>query len=341
MRLTAKLRVLGGVRFEHTDNKVTEWNPLLREEVVAAGIPVNTSGRATTFAGLQHQYESQPWIVRPSDYLRAFPSASLKFNLLRNLELQAGYSKAIGRPPINNLAGLWNIVEDANGVTQRVDAPNPALKPERVRKYDARLAYYFGSRVPGQLSLAVSQNDIDNLRETHDFTAEEFGVDDPEFADYIFRSSRNSDARLRSRNMEFAYNQTLGFLPEKLRGTSVNVAYTRSYASARRNGLAPHRVTSRLGYAYRRFNGSLGMVWIADRRAGNDGFFRPEQTQFDLSLTWKFTNQISLYLQGRNITSQPVKWMVSPPGMVEGESPALRQFQEYGSNWVIGCHGTF
>ena len=33
--------------------------------------------------------------------------------------------------------------------------------------------------------------------------------------------------------------------------------------------LAPHRLTSRLGYAYRRFNGQLGMVWIDDRPDGD------------------------------------------------------------------------
>jgi hypothetical protein len=33
--------------------------------------------------------------------------------------------------------------------------------------------------------------------------------------------------------------------------------------------------------------------------------------------------------------------MESAPGVVEGESPALRQFQEYGSNWVFGVRGTF
>jgi outer membrane receptor protein involved in Fe transport len=192
------------------------------------------------------------------------------------------------------------------------------------------------------VSLAVSQFDIQNLRESYDYKAEEFGVDDPEFADYIFRSTRNSDRSRRARNLEFSYQQTLGFLPsEYLRGTSFNVAYTRSYQNARRNGLAPHRLTSRLGYNYRRFNGSLGMVWIDDRPDGNYGQFRPEQTQFDLSLNWTLSSRLTLYVQGRNITNQVVKWMISPPGVPEGESPVLRQMQEYGANWVFGVRGVF
>ncbi|MDO8540429.1 MAG: TonB-dependent receptor [Opitutaceae bacterium] len=345
IRVTSKMRLLGGIRWENTKNEVTEWEPQLREEVVAAGFPVNTSGRATTFPGLQYQYQSNPRVTRSSEYHNWFPSVTTKYMIARNFELQAGYSKAIGRPPIDNLTGLWNIIEDANGVTQRVDAPNPKLLPEHIKKFDARLAYYFGGRVPGQLSVHFSQFDVLNLRESHDYSAAEFGIDDPEFQDYIFRSTRNSEQRRRSRNMEVNYQQTLGFLPELFRGTSVNVAYTRSYASARRSGLAPHRVTSRLGYAYRRFYGSLGMVWIDDRPDGsgtsNPGRFRPEQTQFDLTLNWKFTSQVALYVQGRNITNQPVKWMDTMPGYPQGSYPILRQYQEYGANWVFGVKGSF
>ena len=344
VRISSRLNVRAGARWERTQVAVTEWDPRFRDEVTRAGFPVNANGLATTFAGLQYQYQSQPRATRRSEYDSLFPSVSAKFNIVRDLELQAGYSRAIGRPPIDNLAGLWSIVEDANGVTQRVDAPNPNLLPENIKKYDARLAYYFGargSRSPGQVSLAVSQFDIANLRETFDYTAEEFGVDDPEYADYTFRSTRNSDRSRRSRNLEFSYQQTMGFLPELFRGTSVNVAYTRSYASARRNGLAPHRVTSRLGYAYRRFNGSVGMVWTDDRPDGNYGRYRPEQTQFDLSATWRLTSRYSLYVQARNFTNQPVKWMESPAGVVEGQQAALRQMQEYGANWVFGVRGNF
>ncbi len=341
VRPLPSLQIRGGYRWERTQNAVTEWNPLPRDEVVAAGYPVNTSGRATSYNGLNYQYQSQPRVTRRSEYDNWFPSINGKYNFTRSIELQAGYSKAIGRPPIDNLTGLWNIVEDAAGTVNRVDAPNPALLPEYIKKYDARLAWYFGGRVPGQLSLAVSQFDITNLRETYDYSAEEFGVTDPEFADYVFRSTRNSAQSRRNRNLEVSYQQTLGFLPDMFRQTSVNVAYTRSYASARRNGLAPHRLTSRLAYAYRRFNGSLGMVWIDDRPDGNYGLYRPEHTTFDLTLNWRIGPWLTCYVQGRNITNQPQKWFYTPPGYAEGSYPMLRQYQEYGANWVFGMKGQF
>jgi hypothetical protein len=124
----------------------------------------------------------------------------------------------------------------------------------------------------------------------------------------------------------------------------VNVAYTRSYASARRSGLTPHKLSARLGYTYRRFSGNLGMIWLDDRPDGGDGNYgryRPEHTTFDLNLTWRFNPALSLYVQGRNITNQPQKWFDTPPGLPQGSYPVIRQYQEYGANWVFGVKGTF
>jgi outer membrane receptor protein involved in Fe transport len=290
--------------------------------------------------GLRYQFESQPRVTRRSEYKNWFPSVTAKYNILRNFEAHAGFNKGISRPPIDNITGLW-VVDEVNA---RVSAPNPGLLPEFTKKYQGRLAYYFSGRSPGQLSLDLSQTEIMNLRETFDYSASAFGVEDPDFSGYTFRATRNSSNMRKFRTMEWAYNQTLGFLPsEKLRGIGINVAYTRAYASQRRAGLAPHRVSSRLSYSYRRFSGSLGMVWRPDTPSdtGVYGRFASELTQFDLSLNWKLNNRLTLYVQGRNITGMPVLWYESPPGSVEGQNRYLRELQEYGANWVFGLRGQF
>ncbi|MGH7945622.1 MAG: TonB-dependent receptor domain-containing protein, partial [Opitutaceae bacterium] len=337
--LTRNLTVRAGVRMENTLNEFTEFDSRLRSEIIAAGFPVNAAGRATTVPGLEYQFFSQPRVIRESEYHNWFPSAVLKYKPAPNLEFQFGANKAISRPPIAQLTGVFTIDETA----QRVTAPNAALLPEYSKNYQTRLAYYFGGRSPGQLSIALSQNDIKNLRENFDFTAAEFGVDDPQLAVYTFRSIRNSAETRRFRNMELVYNQTLGFLPELFRGTNVNITYSRSYASQRRNNLTPHLLSSRLGYAYRRFNGAIGMVWRGDAPDESSvyGRYRGEATQFDLSANWKLTNRYTIHVQGRNITGVPVEFYESPPGVVEGRSPALRQFREFGANWVFGVKATF
>jgi hypothetical protein len=336
-RVTSKLQVRTGIRIENTLNRFKEINPRLDAEVDAAGFPTNNAGRATTFEGLDYQFFSQPRVIRESEYHNYFPSVMAKYRITPALEWQAGFNKAISRPPLDSLTGVWQIDE----VNERVTATNGELLPEFSKNYQTRLAYYFGGRAPGQLSLALSQNNIKNLRETFDFTPEEFGVTDPEFGTYVFRSTRNSLEARRFRNMEVVYNQTLGFLPDVFRGTNVNLSYTRSYASQRRNNLAPHRLTARLGYAYKRFNGTLGMVYRDVSASGNYGNYKDKLTQFDTSLSYRVNRWLSVYVQGRNITGKPVKWYWSPPGVEEGVDAHLRQIQEYGANWVFGVKGTF
>jgi hypothetical protein len=173
-----------------------------------------------------------------------------------------------------------------------------------------------------------------------DYTAAEFGVSDPDFAEYTFRSTRNSEATRRNRNLSVAYSQKLGFLPRPLNGPSFNVSCNRAYMSGRRNGLAPHRISSRLSYAYQKFSGNIGMVWIDDRPDGIVGRYRRELTQFDFGLNWAFSSRYRLYVQARNFTGKDI-WMESSPGVREGEQPAVRSMQEYGANWVFGIAGRF
>jgi iron complex outermembrane receptor protein len=332
-----QLTLRGGLRVEETQNRFMEFDPRFRSEIIAAGYPVNAAGRATSYAGLQYQFLSQPRVARTSEYYNFFPSILAKYRITSNFEFQAGANRAISRPPIDNLTGLWNILEDV----QRVESPNANLKPEHSKNYQARLAYYFGNKAPGQLTVAVAQNDITNLRETYDYTPSEFGIEEEEYANYTFRSTRNSSEERRFRNLDISYNQTLGFLPALFRGTSVNLSYARTYASQRRNGLAPHRLSGRLGYAYRRFNGSIGGVWTDARPDGVYGRFREAVAQFDTSLNWRLTSAVSLYVQGRNITNVPLRWFDTPTGLVEGQSRTIRQYQEYGANWVFGVKGTY
>jgi hypothetical protein len=143
--------------------------------------------------------------------------------------------------------------------------------------------------------------------------------------------------------MDLAYNQTLGFLPsEYLRGLNFNVAFSRAYADRRRANLAPYRISSRLGYAYRRFNGSVGMVHRPDTPDSTTyGQYQGEITQFDVSLNWRLSRSTTFYTQIRNITGKPVRWYHTAPGVVEGQQRALRQLQEYGANWVFGLRGQF
>jgi iron complex outermembrane receptor protein len=334
-RPTSRLSLRFGLRRENTETQSREFNPRLRADLLAAGYPVAATGRATTVAGLNYQYFSKPRVTRRSEYDNWFPSALGKYRIGENIELQAGFNQAISRPPIDSISGVYSISESTRVVT----VPNVNLQPEYSNNYQARVAYYFA---PGsQLTVGASQNDIRNFRISSDLSAADFGNEDPELAAYIFRTTANSPESRRFRAMDVGYDQTLSFLPEILRGTSIGFTYSRTYANLRYVNTAPHRGSGKLGYAYKRFNGALRMVWATDRPISNVGRYLRHSASYDLSATLKLTSHLSLYVQGRNIFDQPYRSFESPPGAVEGQSGALYQYQQYGANWVFGLKGVF
>ena len=348
-RLTSKIQIRFGVRAEQTNNAFLERDPLSRAQMLAKGIALNpvgtNAGRPLTIAGMRAMFETQPMITRRSSYTDWFPSIVAKYNILPNLEWQAGANKAISRPGIDNLTGLWVQNDNANPPT--ISAPNPSLQPEHHKVYQTRVAYYFGTTSPGQLSLAYIQDEAMNFIVTKNYTSDEFGNTDPDFANYTFISTTNFVGLQRTKNLDFNYSQTLGFLPtEYLRGISVGAGYSRSYVNlapnVRRNNLAPHRATARLGYNYKRFSTSVGAIWIDDRPIDSVyGRVWGAMTKLDISASFRLTKYASLYMQARNPTNQKDLRYESPPGVQEGKQKYLRAMEEYGDNWVFGIKGQF
>lgn len=340
IRVSDRIQVRTGLRYEQTEDTFTEFNPRTKAEMLASGYALNTSARATTITGYAYQFQSKPRITRTNKYHDYFPMISVKYAIMQDLQFHVGANRAIARPPADSLTGAWIINED----TQVVTSPNPNLLPEYSKNYVARLGYYF--EPAGQLSVTVSQNDIRNLRATRIGTAAEFGIDDdPVYSSYQFNAPFNVASPVRFRNMELAYNQSLSFLPEMLRGTTINLAYTRSYASVRRTQLLPHRFTSSLGYRYKRFSTRLGIVWRADTPGmgtdGTYGLYRRHDTKYDLGGEFRLTSYATLFFQGRNIFNDGQLWMRSAPGAVEGQAAAAQTYENYGANWNFGIKGTF
>jgi TonB-dependent receptor len=355
-RLTSKLQIRFGVRAEQTKNAFREFDPLSPKQLFTSspfssqftrtvnattGVTTYTPAQATTVAGLIYQFESQPRVTRRSEYTDWFPSVVAKYNILPNLEWQAGVNKGISRPGVDNLTGLFVVNDNANPPT--VTAPNATLQPEHHKVYQTRLAYYWQGKSPGQISVAYIQDEATNFIQTQTLSDQQFGNTDPDLSGYNFITSTNLPALQRYKNFDFNYNQTLGFLPsEYLRGISIGGTYSRSYANQRRNQLAPHRATARLGYSFRNFSCSVGGIWIDDRPIdGVYGRVWGAMTKLDLSANYKLNRYVSLYMQARNPTNQKDLRYESAPGVQEGKQKYLRAMEAYGDNWVFGIKGQF
>jgi len=323
-----------GLRWEETNTAAKEVSPRTRSEILAAGFTVDASGRATTNEGIDYQYLSKPRVWRKASYENYYPSVSGKYAITESLTFQAGFNKAISRPFFNSLAGVWNVNED----TLVVQAQNPGLLPELSNNYSTRLAYYF--EPAGTISVGLFQNDITNLRETTQFTAEEFGYgDDPIYKDYTFVTQKNGAGSRRFRGMEIEYNQHLSFLPGLLKGFNVSGSYVRNYASERRQGLVPHRVTGGIGYRFRGLNLRLSTVWTDDTPwTSNVRRYRPMKTTYDLSGGFQFSRRHSVVFSGRNITNEP---HIQYDRIVGASRPVMVSYGQYGTAWTFGIKGTF
>jgi len=336
IRVSSTVQVRTGLRWEQTKNVSRDFDPKTKAEMIASGFPLNTSARATTIAGYNYQYLSNPLVSHTAKYDNFFPMISAKYSPVRDLQFHFGFNKAISRPPADSLAGAWIINEDTHVIT----SPNPNLQPEFSKNYVARVAYYL--RPTGELAVTVTQNDIRNQRQTRIGTAEEFGLgDDSEYSSYEFNAPFNVDSPRRHRNFEVSYRQSLPFESEWLRGISLSSAYSRSYVNARRNGLLPHRVTGGVNYRYKRFTGRINGVWRDNTPETNYGRYRRHDAKYDIGGEYTINKWVSIFVQGRNIFNDGQTWMETPAGAVEGQGAAVRVYENYGANWNFGIKGTF
>ena len=331
-----KLQLQGGVRWELTESESREFDPLTAAQVLAAGYPISpTTRRATTIPGMNYQFFSQPRTTRTGDYANFFPSASLKYSLRPNLQAQVGYSYAISRPPVDALAGVWSINDQALIIT----APNPNLKPEKSDNYVARLAYYF--EPVGSFTFLVQQTEISDQRVTVRGKAEDFGFEnDPEYAGYEYQSVTNNNTLYRYRSAELAYSQTLSFLPGLLRTTNVNLSYTRNYANQYFPGVTPHKISGAIAWSYARLSLRTGAVWQDDTPFTTVfGRYQRHNLKLDVSGGYKLSPRTSLFFQGRNILNDPNLLYEGDPN--RNISAALYRFGNYGVSWTLGIKGNF
>lgn len=322
-----------GVRLENTSIDVLEPGGRSSDEVRAAGYAVSTStGLATTREGIDYQFLSQPRVHRRAEYHNYFPSASFKYKIISDLDFSLGFSSTIRRPSYSDVAGVW-VVNDNNN---RVSAPNVNLRPEEANNFAARLAYYF--RDVGQLSVAVYQNDVENLIQTSELTAEEFGYTGTEYADYTFVSRTNAKGVINVRSLELGYSQSLGILGPAFRRLTVRANYTRAYANALKTGLMPHAVNAGVDYTYGPLNFGVNANWTDNWPASATGLtFMRHRTQVDAGIGWRLNKNLRLMLSGRNVLdARYVQMQHVPPS-----APTATDILDVGATYILALKGTF
>ncbi len=322
-----------GLRWENTLTEASEANTRTPAEVRAAGFPVAANGVATTIPGIEYQFLSRPRVNRTGEYDNLFPSASFKYNLLRNLDFHFGFSSTIRRPSYVNLAGVWVINETAQTVT----LPNPGLKPETSDNFAARLAYFF--EPVGQLAVTLTERKVTDLIISDRLSAQEFGYGgNDELQAYEFITFDNSADRIKIRSMEIEYNQSLAFLGQMFRRFLLRGSYTRLYAEIPRANLTPHLASGGLSYTYNRFNVYANWNWSDDVNTNLAGTtYRRHRTNIDAGGGWRLNNVYSLSVSVRNLTDQPY---INMQRFVTGPT-AMTRNEKVGQSWTFAVKAMY
>jgi TonB-dependent receptor len=345
-----RLQLQGGVRYEATELKTIGWDTRTDAELTASGfgstVAADGIGRVpTTQAGADYYYSSKPRRVITQDYHDYFPSITAKYPITQNFLADLGWGKTIKRPALKDISGGID-VDTEDGV---VKGPNPSLKPERATKLVGSLSYYFGKNQESNVQIVGSTVKIKNLMQDGIFDLPP-GVY-PEYAGYDLKAKFNYGDPVTYRSLELSYQQALSFLPRVLRGTTVDLSYTRTTATNRVAGLIPNSIKGGISYRYKAFNFGVNGIWRDEanwstvQTGQSIGFgqtaafnrFKRADLKFDVRAGYKITEQVSISINGRNVLGEPHRIYESSPGYAD----VLQRYENYGVNWSISVKGNF
>ena len=299
------------------------------------------------------------------EYLRWFPSINASYNLRENLILRASYYYSVGRPNFNQYAGGLTLpdlsLQPNLANSSRIQVNNAGIKAWSAKSVKVRLEYYFERG--GQVSVGAFRRDFYNLFEsttlpvTPDFLGF-YGLDPETYGIYEVVTQRNIGNAVRMTGVEFAYKQSLTFLPHWARGVSAfaNVSAQRAIDDSTNalNSYVPR--TYNWGFSLNRPKYSVHLNWNY-RGKHRRGILYPGQSQattsvepgtyqwgskrlyVDLSCEYKFSRRLGLFANFRNLTGEVQD--IKSYGPSTPDVATLESRGDYGGIWSFGVKGSF
>ncbi|ARS27669.1 TonB-dependent receptor [Sphingomonas sp. KC8] len=329
------LRIIGGVRVEHTKNDIrANLVELVEEGGVHNGVTLDEDTVFVTPNGFKRSY---------TDWL---PSLNLRFAPAQDIVLRAAAFKSVVRPNIAKLAPRF-VVEESDDGDREGEFGNPALKPYKAWNVDASVEYYFGKNAVVQAGVFWKR--IDNF-----IVDREFDEDDAPY-NGVYNGVSFSEAvipingdRATVKGLELSYQQALTFLPAPLDGFLVNFNYT--YTDAKGDigdrtiplpASSKHTFNAILGYE----KGPLSLRVAGAYRSGyldelggdadEDRYVR-KHFQLDLSGKYRVTKNIQIFAELVNGLDAPYIAYQKGPGR-----DRLLQYEEYSWTGKFGVRANF
>ncbi|ALJ11318.1 TonB-dependent receptor [Sphingopyxis macrogoltabida] len=302
---SATLRVIGGVRYEHTKNDIRANTVTLIEE--GGELPDGSEAEDDTVISVPNQFKR--------NYDHWLPSLTVRWEPQQNLVLRAAGYKSLVRPKLSKLAPRFTIEQNDDNEREG-EFGNPDLKPYEAWNFDAGVEYYLPNN--GALSAGVFYKDVKNF--IVDTNLEDAGTYDGIAYDEATIPINGDSAKIWG--LELSYTQALRFLPAPFDGLLVNANYTYTDATGhvpidgdiadlrkiRLPSASKHTFNAALGYekgpVSLRLAGTYRSKYLDE--LGDDA---PEDRiidnhfQLDLSAKYDVTKQVQVFYEWVNINN--------------------------------------
>lgn len=326
-----------GLRYEQTESEAGVAAIRPASKVEEAGLSLGT------IEGLCYQYRCKDgmpaYVMRKGKYDDLFFSGGIKYDFTDKLVGQLSFSESILRPDYGNIGGVVGI----NDNTMVVTVPNPELKPEHSTKYYAGLQYYL--EPAGVLGVSYYRLDVENMQATgFSVNPEDVGFDADEYMGYEFRSAGNIPGTSTNEGLILEYTQQMTFLPGAWKGLSLRGSYTHLNPDGPRVNTPGKVANWGLGYTYGRFDFQVNGTYQDSYRtsglnntpttANNGILYRAAREMWNVSLTYKLSENFDLQIAGRNIFNEP-------DIIYSNVRSRVQRHDSYGSMWNFGIRGKF
>lgn len=365
-----RLRVLGGVRFEHTEDLgqggINNADAVFQRDASgayirnAAGARVRKveAGAAGSYAEFLLTRKRRASFSKKI-YSGYYPSLHLTFNATGNFIFRAAYAKTYGRPNFSDIIpraviNQFDLDEDdptppAGRGTFTIR--NPALKPWTADNFDLSAEYY--SDNGGLLSAGVFRKDLQNFfgdasRLATPEILNELGLDQRYLGFNIVTKFNSGDARITG--AEINLKQSLRILGKWgsyftlfANGTKLQLdgnpgaSFTSFIPKSGNWGatFAPKRFTLTARWNYRGMDKRLPMAAY-----GPNGYeYIQARTVLDLSTSFQLTKRLSLIGSANNIFNKPLRFLRY--GDLTPTYAKQYAEQEYGIQMAVGLRGSF
>ncbi len=322
--LESKLQLVGGVRFERTEN-------------YGEGL-LNSNGTLVT-RGTKASRSYDNW----------FPSVNAIYSITPSLQLRAAYSKTIGRPPMQFLIPNLNIQETVQEITLR----NPELEAWISDNYDLSLAWYFGQG--GAFSVGVFKKNIDNAFLSNTFVVDEdlrqeYGLE-PIYLGWTLNTTTNSPTSMDLTGVEVDLQAELTKLLPWAKGVSlfVNGTQLRGSATDGSTDEFPAKKMANWGISYSRGRIGCSLNWTyTGKSISSVGTFSPDGTiqiapitTLDANAQFRLTKRFRVFANVRNLNREPAVRYYEGTGLADYASQIVAQKDLASIRWTIGVAGEF